>query len=61
MVLITARPESWMVQTLERIEEETGWQPDDAFFAPKGWRNPAAIKEHLRHKAVFPVHGRDTD
>ena len=61
VILITARPESWMIQTLERIEEETGWRPDDACFAPKGWRNPPAIKEHLLHKTVFPIHGRDAD
>ena len=31
---------SWMIPTLERIEQETGWKPDDACFAPKGWWNP---------------------
>lgn len=59
VVLISARPESWMLRTLDRIEEETGWRPDDACFAPKGWWSPPAIKEHLLHKAVFPIHGRD--
>ena len=59
VVLITARPESWQLRTLARIEEETGWRPDDACFAPAGWWNPPAIKESLLHKSVFPVHGRD--
>ena len=59
VVLITARPESWMLKTLDRIEEETGWRPDDACFAPRGWWNPPAIKEHLLHKAIFPAHGRE--
>jgi hypothetical protein len=40
VILITARPEAWMVKTLDRIEEETGWRPDDACFAPRGWWNP---------------------
>jgi len=59
VVLITARPETWTIRTLDRIEEQTGWRPQDACFAPKGWWNPPAIKEHLLQKAVFPIHGRD--
>jgi hypothetical protein len=59
VVLITARPEAWQLRTLDRIEEQTGWRPQDACFAPRGWFNPPAIKEHLLLKAVFPIHGRD--
>ncbi len=36
VVLITARPETWTIKTLDRIEEQTGWRPQDACFAPKG-------------------------
>ena len=50
VVLITARPETWTIKTLDRIEEQTGWRPQDACFAPKGWWNPPAIKEHLLKK-----------
>ena len=59
VVLITARPETWTIKTLDRIEEETGWRPDDACFAPKGWWNPPAIKERLLERDIFPIHGRD--
>jgi hypothetical protein len=59
VVLITARPETWTIKTLDRIEEQTGWRPQDACFAPKGWWNPPAIKEHLLQKDVFPIHGDD--
>jgi len=59
VILISARPETWMIKTLDRIEQETGWTPDDACFAPRGWWNPPAIKERLLETAVFPVHGRD--
>jgi hypothetical protein len=59
VVLITARPETWLVRTLDHIEEQTGWRPQDACFAPLGWFNPPAIKEHLLLKSVFPNHGRD--
>ena len=59
VILITARPETWTIKTLDRIEEQTGWRPQDACFAPKGWWNPPAIKEHLLNKDVFPIHGED--
>ena len=59
VVLITARPESWMLKTLDRIEDQTGWRPQDAYFAPTGWRNPPAIKEHLLRNGVFPFYGQD--
>jgi hypothetical protein len=54
---MTARPETWTIKTLDRIEEQTGWRPQDACFAPTGWWNPPAIKEHLLKKDVFPIHG----
>ena len=57
VVLITARPETWTIKTLDRIEEQTGWRPQDACFAPKGWWNSPAIKQHLLKKEVFPIHG----
>ncbi len=59
VVLITARPDTWTIKTLDRIEEQTDWRPQDAYFAPKGWWNPPAIKEHLLKKDVFPTHGDD--
>jgi hypothetical protein len=59
VVLITARPENWMMKTLDRIEEQTGWRPQEACFSPKGWWNPPAIKKHLLKKDVFAVHGED--
>ena len=59
VILMTARPKTWMIKTLDRIEEQTGWRPLDACFAPKGWWNPPAIKEHLLKKDVFQNHGED--
>jgi hypothetical protein len=60
VILITARPVTWMIKTLDNIEEQTGWRPQDACFAPQGWWNPPAIKEHLLKKDVFPIHGENT-
>jgi hypothetical protein len=39
----------------------TDWRPQDACFAPLGWWNPPAIKEHLLHRDVFPNWGRGTE
>ena len=57
VVLMTARPETWTIKTLDRIEDQTGWRPQDACFAPIGWWNPPAIKQHFLYKRVFPIHG----
>jgi hypothetical protein len=57
VILMTARPETWMMRTLDRIGDQTGWRPQDACFAPVGWWNPPAIKQHFLHKRVFPIHG----
>lgn len=57
VILMTARPETWMMRTLDRIEDQTGWRPQDACFAPIGWWNPPAIKQHFLHKRVFRIHG----
>jgi len=59
VVLMTARPETWMIKTLDRIKEQTGWRPQDACFAPRGWWNPPAIKQHLLNKDIFPILGED--
>jgi len=60
VILITARPETWLIRTLDRIAEQTGWRPQDACFAPRGWWNPPAIKEHLLHRDVFTQWGRNS-
>jgi len=58
VILISARPDRWLEATLERIKQETGWRPDTACFAPRGWWNPPVIKEYLLHRDVFPRWGR---
>jgi len=60
VILISARPDRWLDATLERIEQKTGWRPGTACFAPPGWWNPPAIKEHLLHRNVFPQWGSDS-
>lgn len=59
VILITARPMKWKVPTLARIAELSGWQPQEACFAPTGWLSPPAIKKHLLTNVIFPGHGRN--
>ena len=60
VILISARPDRWLQATLVSIEQNTGWRPDAACFAPMGWWNPPAIKEHLLHRDIFPQWGRNS-
>jgi len=56
VVLITARPDRYREVTLDRIEEQTGWRPMDAWFALINSR-PHMIKEHLLTTCVIPKYG----
>lgn len=59
VILITARPDSWREATLARIEEQTGWSPQEAYFDEGVTRTPPAIKRHILLTKIFPKHGRD--
>lgn len=59
VILITARPDRWKEPTLARIDDVTGWQPDEAYFAPPGWRNPPTIKKHFLKEVILPQQGRE--
>lgn len=56
-ILITARPDRYREQTLERILAQTGWQPQEAYFA-EFQATPPEIKEHLLLNYIFPKHGK---
>lgn len=58
VILITARPDRYRMETLAHIKEFTGWQPDEAYFAviPSV---PSVIKEHLLKTFIFPKHGEE--
>lgn len=57
-ILITARPARYREQTLERILSQTGWQPQEAYFAEIS-ATPPEIKEDLLLRYIFPKHGRN--
>ena len=57
-ILITARPARYREQTLERILAQTGWQPQEAYFA-EIFASPPKTKEDLLLRYIFPKHGRN--
>lgn len=59
-ILITARPARYREQTLERILAQTGWQPQEAYFAEIS-APPPEIKEDLLLLYIFPKYGRNGD
>jgi hypothetical protein len=60
VILITARPDSWREATLARIQEQTGWSPQEAYFDEGITRTPPAIKRDILLTRIFPKHGRDS-
>lgn len=57
-ILITARPNRYREQTLERIFKQTAWEPQEAYFAEIS-ATPPEIKEYLLLRYIFPKHGRN--
>lgn len=52
VILMTARPAKFKKQTLARIKELTGWQPQEAYFAEIR-SFPQVKKEHLLRKYIL--------
>ena len=59
VIVITARDIKWKEQTLKRIFEESGWNPQEALFNDTGMKgdNPPEIKKAAMEKYVLPNHG----
>ena len=56
VILITARRDWWMYQTLDRIRETCKWIPHEHYFNPDGAEPPEHKRRVLLEK-IFPVHG----
>lgn len=63
VVLITARNIKWGIPTLQRISEQTDWQPDVALFNDTGidGSNAPEIKEHQLVNNVLKTYGDNLD
>lgn len=58
-VIITARDIRWREHTLERLHEQTGWEPQEVWFNNTGISGAAApaVKRQLVTQYVLPRHG----
>lgn len=56
VIIITARPDYQMQQTMENIRRKTGWQPQEWYFNDIN-AEPPAFKESALRRFVFPKHG----
>ena len=63
VIVITARDIKWKEQTLKRIFEESGWNPQEALFNDTGISGQRApeIKKAAMEKYVLPTHGTDAN
>lgn len=58
VIIITARPDYQMRQTMENIRRKTGWAPAEAYFNDIN-AEPHVFKESALRRFVFPRHGAD--
>lgn len=59
VIIITARPDYQMAQTMENVFKKTGWKPDEVYFNDIN-AQPPEFKESALKRFVFPKHGTDT-
>lgn len=58
VIIITARPDHQMLQTMENIKRKTGWQPQEWYFNDID-ADPPAFKKSALQRFVFPRHGQE--
>ncbi len=56
VIIITARPDYQMRQTMENIKRKTGWMPQEWYFNDLN-ADPPTIKESILRRFIFPKHG----
>ncbi len=59
VILATVRKSRYQVQTLERIRQQTGWQPHEAYFSNQESYDGGVVKRWYLERYIFPQHGRD--
>ncbi|WP_417092991.1 helicase RepA family protein [Intestinimonas timonensis] len=56
VIIVTARPDYQMKQTMENIKRKTGWQPQEWYFNDINGE-PPVFKESALQRFIFPKHG----
>ena len=58
VIIITARPDYQMRQTMENIRRKTGWAPAEAYFNDIN-ADPPTFKESALRRFIVLLHGKD--
>lgn len=56
VIIVTARPDYQMKQTMENIKRKTGWQPQEWYFNDIN-AEPPVFKESALRRFILPRHG----
>lgn len=56
VIIVTARPDYQMKETMENVKKKTGWEPQEIYFNDIN-AEPPVYKESALRRFIFPKHG----
>lgn len=60
VIIVTARPDYQMKETMENVKRKTGWQPQEIYFNDINGQ-PPVFKESALRRFIFPKHGMNPE
>ena len=60
VIIVTARPDYQMKETMENVKRKTGWEPQEMYFNDINGE-PSVFKESALRRFIFPKHGTNPD
>lgn len=60
VIIVTARPDYQMKETMENVKKKTGWEPQEIYFNDINGE-PPVFKESALRRFIFPKHGMNPE
>jgi hypothetical protein len=60
VIIVTARPDYQMKETMANVLKKTGWKPEEIYFNDINGE-PPAFKESALRRFIFPKHGMNPE
>lgn len=60
VIIVTARPDYQMKETMENVKKKTGWEPQEMYFNDIN-AAPPVYKESALKRFIFPKHGMNPE
>lgn len=60
VIIVTARPDYQMKETMENVKRKTGWQPQEIYFNDIN-AEPPVFKDSALRRFIFPKHGANPE